>query len=611
MPPASPFRFQGIFFFVSGCGIVPAMINRQTIFRDDRLPEMESLVAKGRERARHVQVPEGTFLRHYNVASEAAYKREAMEAGRIMQHAHMGFRDKQRSREAWAEIYEKLQKRNVRVDRYGISLDWTMGLPRQFRKSVPAGTGLQLDTPEDFTKLVEMAPVAPHFGDYIMGFPSALENTEAALMAGSTSIGNLGQYFCFRLPDWDDDIVTTTSTVTALVLIAAQEREVLVHSNLDDGYGAIFTDVSSILGLAMIERYIIEDLLGARISHCWGHHFTDPMRRMAFHLALSQVSSMPGTMVYGNTVGYRGTAPENYASLASYFLTDIQSQRIRPSGHAINPVPITENIRIPDTDEIIDAQLFAARLIEHGSGYDQLISPEAPAALADEIVAGGRRFHANVMRGLEEAGVDTRNAFEMLLALKRIGGKRLEQHWGAGLSDESAPRGRRAVVEASFVEELAALARERARRIEPSACSRVQKLKPKLMVATTDVHEHGKMALEQVFRTIGIQLMDGGVSVDADDLANAVQSDAPDAVLVSSYNGIALDYFRALAKALADRNLKTPILIGGRLNQIPQGSNTSLPVDVTDDLIREGAIVCREIEDAVPALATALAGRSR
>ncbi|MGE0213863.1 MAG: cobalamin-dependent protein [Parvibaculaceae bacterium] len=587
------------------------MISRQTIFQGDRLPELESLIAAGRERARHVQAPAGTFLSHYNAESEAAYKREAMESGRIMQHAQIGFRDKQRSREAWAEIYESLQKRNVRVDRYGISFDWTMGLPRELRKSVPAGTGMLLDTPEDFLKLADMAPVAPHFGDFIMGFPSALENTEAALLAGSTSIGNLGQYFSFRLPDWDDDVATTTATVTALALIAAQEREVLVHSNLDDGYGAIFTDVSSILGLAIIERYIIEDLLGARISHCWGHHFTDPMRRMAFHLALSQVTSFPGTMVYGNTVGYRGNASENYASLASYLLTDVQGQRIKASGHAINPVPVTENVRIPDTDEIIEAQLFAARLIEHGGSYDGLISPEAPAALAEEIMAGGRRFHANVMRGLEEAGVDTRNAFEMLLAIKRIGGKRLEQHWGAGVSDETAPRGRRAVVEASFVEELATLARDRAERIEAGARSKVQKLKPKLMVATTDVHEHGKMALEQVFRTIGIQLMDGGVSVDADDLADAVQSDAPDAILVSSYNGIALDYFRALAKALADRNLKTPILIGGRLNQVPQGSNTSLPVDVTDDLIREGAIVCREIEDAVPALAAALSGRSR
>jgi hypothetical protein len=45
-----------------------------------------------------------------------------------------------------------------------------------------------------------------------------------------------------------------------------------------------------------------------------------------------------------------------------------------------------------------------------------------------------------------------------------------------------------------------------------------------------------------------------------------------------------------------------PILVGGRLNQVPAGSNTSLPVDVSGQLESEGAIVCREIEDAVPSL---------
>jgi hypothetical protein len=52
------------------------------------------------------------------------------------------------------------------------------------------------------------------------------------------------------------------------------------------------------------------------------------------------------------------------------------------------------------------------------------------------------------------------------------------------------------------------------------------------------------------------------------------------------------------------------VLIGGRLNQVPSGSNSSLPVDVSAELAAGGAIVCREIEDAVPAL-LAIAGQRR
>ncbi len=52
------------------------------------------------------------------------------------------------------------------------------------------------------------------------------------------------------------------------------------------------------------------------------------------------------------------------------------------------------------------------------------------------------------------------------------------------------------------------------------------------------------------------------------------------------------------------------MLIGGRLNQVPQGSNTSLPVDVTKELAAAGAVVCLEVEDAVPALISAAKSRT-
>ena len=101
---------------------------------------------------------------------------------------------------------------------------------------------------------------------------------------------------------------------------------------------------------------------------------------------------------------------------------------------------------------------------------------------------------------------------------------------------------------------------------------------------------------------LGVQILDGGVSVDADALALSACKAQAQAIMVSTYNGIALDYYRRLKSALTAQGSAIPVLIGGRINQIPQGSNTSLPVDVTDELTADGAIVCREIEDAVPAL---------
>ena len=38
--------------------------------------------------------------------------------------------------------------------------------------------------------------------------------------------------------------------------------------------------------------------------------------------------------------------------------------------------------------------------------------------------------------------------------------------------------------------------------------------------------------------------------------------------------------------------MQLPVFIGGKLNRIPDGSNTSLPVDVRSELAAAGAIVC-------------------
>ncbi len=144
---------------------------------------------------------------------------------------------------------------NVRVD-VGDELDFVI------RSEQLRGTGLILDSVEEFVDIANSAPVASHFGDFVLGFPAALENTQFALSAGSTVIGNLGQYFTFRLPGWLNDIETTRSTLTAIALMAAQPVDVLVHSNLDDGFAAVFNDLSCALGAAIVEKYLIEELMG-------------------------------------------------------------------------------------------------------------------------------------------------------------------------------------------------------------------------------------------------------------------------------------------------------------------------------------------------------------
>jgi methylmalonyl-CoA mutase cobalamin-binding subunit len=545
-------------------------------------PKGADLLSEGRALSRDWRVGPSAFLAHVGHRSERDYKLVAVAEGRVMSHAQIGWRDPVKSIRAYHQIWETCDKAGHRVDRYGLCLDWSMALPRAMRAKAQRGTGMILRGPEEFVALANAAPVAAHFGDFVLGFPAAVENTQGALAAGATAIGNLGQYFTFRVPGHDDDIAATAATVTALGLIAAQEVPVMVHSNIDDGFAAQFTDLANALGMILVERDIVAGLVGAEIGHAFGHHFSDPLARMAFQRALAEEGATPGTMIYGNTTSYRGTAAQNWASLASYLMVDALGQRLTPSGHAINPVPVTENERIPEIDEVIEAQLFAGRLIEQSAGWPGLIDEAAVAGLTARLRDGAGRFRRALWAGLAKRGVDCADVFAVLLTLRRMGGRRIEAAFGAGQQDTRAMGGRVPMVPATILSEIAEMSHAALAVSGPDLTSKVRGMR--VLVATSDVHEHGKMLVEEMLRQLGAVALDGGTSTDSGTLAALVAEMKPDAVAISTYNGVALAYFRALRAGLGARGLDLPILIGGRLNQIPEGSNSSLPVDVGDEL---------------------------
>jgi len=558
---------------------------------------------EGRRLARSVVVARCPFLDHYDVASEAAFKRRAMAEGRITLHAQIGFRDPDKSRRAWAEIHGALDRAGHAVHRYGICLDWSMGYPPDRRGRLGRGTGLILEGPADFARLTAEAPVAPHFGDFVIGLPAAVENTAAALAAGATVVGNLGQYFTFRMPQWDDDAGTTAATVTAIALLAAQPVECLVHSNLDDGFAALFTDLACSFGAVLIERYIVEELIGARVTHCYGNTFADGPRRLAFLLALAGSGGAPGSMVYGNTTSYGADENANWANLAAYFLVDVIGQRIAPTGHALNPVPVTEALRIPDIDEIIAAHLAANRLIERAEGLRPLFDAAVAREMADEIATGGARFRDNVLEGLAAAGIDIRDPARLLLVLRRIGAKRLEQRFGPGPADPAARRGRVPLVPAPSIAEIERDGAARVAGLDAATRDRLAGAGLKGVVVSTDVHEYGKILIDTVLDAAGITALDGGTHGDPADIVRAAAAGSADFIAVSTYNGVALDYLTALREAMAEAGLDIPVFIGGKLNQVPEGSNTSLPVDVSAALGELGAIACAQPEDMLRHLA--------
>ncbi|WP_420548020.1 cobalamin-dependent protein [Curvivirga sp.] len=576
-----------------------ADLDKKKILPETDLPSGEELLNEGHKLQSHWTVGSNLFLREHAVANEIEYKNKAIRNRRLMQHAHLGYRSLEHTCEALKRIYDTCQEKDATVDRFGVCLDWSMGYPKESRAGKVTGTGLILNGPEDFQKLSDTVPSAMHFGDFMLGFPGALENTCAALSAGATTIGNLGQFFTFRLPNYTDDVETTANTVKALGLIAAQPVDVLVHSNLDDGFAAIFEDLTSALGMAILEKYIVTDLIGAKYAVCYGHHFTEPLTRIAFQRALSVVTDgVPGSQVFGATVLYEGDSAENYASLASYLLSDIVAQNTLPSGHAVNPVPVTENKRIPDVDEVIDAQLHLYRLSQLAEGYEPVFNFAAIDEICNQLVKGGRQFTENVLTGFKQAGFNCNDPFELLLALRRIGGRELERRFGIGPIPDKKPLRRQPVIPATTFTHLEEMATEY---LETASAKGLFELGEKdftILTATTDVHEHGKVFLDMIFANANLNVIDGGVSSDPEVIISLAKTHNAKAIAISTYNGVALRYTKSLLNEMKDQGINIPILVGGRLNEIPENSNTNLPTDVTQKIRELGAYPCADMEAA-------------
>ena len=189
----------------------------------------------------------------------------------------------------------------------------------------------------------------------------------------------------------------------------------------------------------------------------------------------------------------------------------------------------------------------------------------------------------------------------MFLSLRRIGAKRLEELYGPGREEAGAPNGRRPVEPSPVLDEISERAAQALTRLPEAQRSAIAASDLRIVTATTDVHEYGKRLLDDMLAQLGVTALDGQVSTDPDRLAEVARG--ADAIFLSTYNGVALSFLKALKSELAARGLDVPVFIGGKLNQVPDTSNTSLPVDVGAELGAEGAIVCRSVEDFYAPLA--------
>jgi methylmalonyl-CoA mutase cobalamin-binding subunit len=560
------------------------------------LPSSKAIVNQGRVTAKDIQVGRTAFMDKMGVKSELEYKKHCMQANKIMFHAHIGMSSWNTTKEALTGLYNTAEENGFSVDRAGICLDRRMGLPESSRKNIPSETGPMLDSAEDWKQIGQIVPIQPHMGDFMIGFPASTDNTILALKAGVTTIGNLSQFFAHEVPMWKDKVATTAETVKAIAIMGAlRNKGTMVHSYLEDGFGALFYDCATVAGWAYLERYIVENLLGAKLAHCIGGLTTDPVKRAGWVFALHRIHAPDcvGSMIYGDTLSFTPDFTLNQGVVAEYLVWDIMAQLQCPTGHAVLPLPVTEALRVPSAEEIAEAQKFGRQIEKAARQLFPHFDLSAADHFSDTIVSAGKSVCNNALDGLKAAGVEITDPVQMLFVLKNLGPAVFEEMFGAGQVREDIIRGR-APVEPTDIFKMSNTYFNEYQKIFVTPKMRTLLGARRLLIASTDVHEHAVTVISRLLTEAGAEMIYMGAEVNPDEIVSAAKIHNAEAILISTHNGMAFEYAKQLKAVLDTQNLRLPVLMGGILNQ--KIESQALPVDVTGNLKELGFYPCARLE---------------
>lgn len=561
----------------------------KAILSEAELRDGRIVAEEGKLIAETFEVGKTLFCEKHGVTSEYEYKQKMKKEGKIMYQCQIGLDTWEETAEALKKLYCELEKDGYYVDRFGVVLERGMALPPDKRDMLPRETGPRLETEDDWLDLGRTVAIQPHMGDFMIGFPNSVSNTINALKAGVTTIGNLSQYVAMNVPGWKDIAYTATETVKAIAIMAAKkDKGTLIHSYLDDGMAALFNDHASIAGWAIVEKYIVQDLIGARLGHCFGGVAVKPEVRVAWVLALNDIfeGDCCGTMYYGDTISSTEDLTYNSGIAGQYLIWDIMAQLICPTGHALMPVPFSEGIRIPSVDEIIEIQKYARKMEEAARTLLPYMNFTKCYQLKDQIVAGGKKFARAFLAGLDDAGVDIEDPLQMLYVMKMINPKTVENAFMVGPRDDSMPNGRCPVVQTDVFENTTRMTNEISDRMKTEEFKYENHSDKVIILASTDVHEHALFVMNSLFEEYGIKVIYMGSETDVADIVSSAVYNQADAIALSTHNGSALEIGEKLLGLMEEKKCYSKVFIGGMLNQGVVGE--TLPIDVTENLKQFG-----------------------
>jgi len=566
----------------------------------DDLPNGRQYVDQGKRKGARITLGSTPFCQMHGVRSEAQYKLECADAGRTTWSTIMGLSTVE-EQVAGLQFLERFgRETTMAFDRGLVISNWLSGIPPALREGAPAGTSFILDGIDDHVRIAHASTIQPCFNDWHIGSPYCLENTAAAVTAGGSYHGVLAQ-LVWDLPRYRDDVAHVVENLSAIGLVAAKRDDwLVVDSYMDDGMPSRFLDNVSLVGWALLERYVVEDLCGARYATGFGGLMSNLETKTAVWLALYEVLKAEHpclSYLYGNTISpAREHIVQNFGLVAGEMGVFAAVERRYRTGVSLLPTPITEGLAVPTREAIADVRLVAGRAAERACEFERLISWPTIEATRDLLVERGREFAKNALALLEACGVDVLDPLQVLIALRRIGARRLESlcHPGDGGCLEEGEVAPFVPTELALMAEE--LAQEELARVHDRGCGPAVKGR-RFLVASGDTHWCGAYAAARVLRNLGAEAIEAGVELDPEEVVSLAETHDWPVIAVSTHNGQCLDYGRRLAASLRQHGCECLTYMGGKLNAIPRGA--SVPMDCTAELTELGLIPCTTVADLV------------
>lgn len=570
-------------------------------------PDGRELLKEGMAIGASFQAGRSRFIRESEYDTFLDYKKACTAEGRIYFNMLLGLATLDEQVEAIKKVHEFIERTGLVVDAIQTIPSGLVALPREYREKAPSTTSYVTDGYEDYEVQVEAAPIEVTFNDYHLASPDGLETTIFALKTGAAIIGEFSQ-FLWGYPGFDDDVKRFSDMVKALGIMASKRDEkFMVKTYLDDGFAGYFIDCASYVGYALLEHYICTKLCGARYIIAYGGLLSENDTRMGIALALHELLSTEDqpALYYINSstnLQWDHDIHGNYGISVSELLFEMIVEKKYKIGLGVNPVSITEKIKVPTLSELFDILSAGKRAEEIADQWLPYMDFSGLERMRDVMVEQGKQFFDNVLAGFSEAGIDIEDPLEMILALKNFNPIKFEQTFHSTSfhteHGEIKPFYPTEMGRQTFKMKDEIIVNLKKADLEGSLKGK------KIVVASGDAHTYGLILVEGVLTEMGADVVNGGVDMDAVDMLDLADEEGTRFVGISCHNGQALDYGRQILQLAKEREKDYWIFMGGKLNAILPGD--SEPTEIGHTLEEMGIHAENDMEKTVALISAAV-----